>query len=240
MKNMDNSEIREFLEKIEGNIEQAVLRIDVLEKVKHLFTIPGTDTMTTPQVAAYYGVDIDTIRRVYQRHKAEIDSDGTMMKKAEDFLNRTGAQFEDDGLTEPNVQSKDGGGVTEPKVTLGCDGVKVYVKNTPDFCKAVVWPELGVEIKVSNRGVRVFSRRAVLRIGMLMPGSKVATEVRTQLLNVFEKVPATVAVEDIDREIELRRRVGECIAEGRYAEAFDYISQLTKYLDQSKENAFID
>lgn len=223
MKNMENSEICEFLEKIDGNIEQAVSRIDVLEKVKYLFTIPGTDAMTTPQVAAYYGVDIDTVRRVYQRHKAEIDSDGAMMKKAEDFLNRTGAQFEDDGLSEPRVQSKDGGGVTEPKVTLGCDGVKIYVKNTPDFCKAVVWPELGVEIKVSNRGVRVFSRRAVLRIGMLMPGSKVATEVRTQLLNVFEKVPATAVVADIDRKVELRRRVGECIAEGRCAEASDYI-----------------
>ena len=240
MKNMDNSEICEFMEKIEDNTEQAVSRIDVLEKVKHLFTIPGTDTMTTPQVAAYYGVDIDTVRRVYQRHKVEIDSDGTMMKKAEDFLNRTGAQFEDDGLTEPKVQSKDGGGVTEPKVTLGYDGGNVYVKNTPDFCKAVVWPELGVEIKVSNRGVRVFSRRAVLRIGMLMPGSKVATEVCTQLQNVFEKVPATVVVEDIDREVELHKRVAKCIAEGRYAEASDYTFLLTKYLDQSKENAFID
>ena len=90
----------------------------MLEKVKYLFTIPGTDAMTTPQVAAYYGVDIDTVRRVYQRHKVEIDSDGTMMKKAEDFLNRTGAQFEDGELTEPKVQSKDGDGGTEPKVTL--------------------------------------------------------------------------------------------------------------------------
>ena len=240
MKNMDNSEICEFLEKIEGNIEQAVSRIDVLEKVKYLFTIPGTDAMTTPQAAAYYGVDIDTVRRVYQRHKVEIDSDGTMMKKAKDFLNRTGAQFEDDWLTEPKVQSKDGGGGTGPKVTLAYDGENVYVKNTPDFCKAVVWPELGVEIKVSNRGVRVFSRRAVLRIGMLMPGSKVATEVRTQLLNVFGKVPATIVVEDIDREVELRRRVGECLVEGRYAEASDYTFLLTKYLDKSKETAFID
>lgn len=75
---------------------------------------------------------------------------------------------------------------------------------------------------------------------MLMPGSKVAAEVRTQLLNVFEKVPATVVVEDIDREVELRRRVGECFAEGRYAEASDYISELTKYLDQSKEDASIN
>lgn len=98
----------------------------------------------------------------------------------------------------------------------------------------------GVAIEINNYGTRVFSRRAVLRIGMLMPGSKVATEVRTQLLNVFEKVPATIVVEDIDREVELRRRVGECLVEGRYAEASDYTFLLTKYLDKSKETAFID
>lgn len=206
---VEDRELRGFWEKAEGKVEQMLSRIETLEKVKHLFTIPGTDFMTTRQVAEYYEVDIDAVRRVYQRHKAEIDSDGTAVKKA--------ADFRDDVRAEQPVQPK------------GCTrGVTSLVFRN------------GVAIEINNYGTRVFSRRAVLRIGMLMPGSKVATEVRTQLLNVFEKVPATAVVADIDRKVELRRRVGECIAEGRCAEASDYTFLLTKYLDKSKETAFID
>ena len=243
MKMTESSEIREFLEKVDGTVEQVVSHIEVLDKVKHLLTIPGTDTMTTRQVADYYGVEIDTVRRVYQRHKNEIDADGVMMKKAEDFLNRPQnnrltepkIQFKDeDRLTEPKVQPKVVDKLTEPKIQLeGSAAVspQVQVRNTADFCKLVIWPELGAELKVSNRGIRVFSRRAVLRIGMLMPGSRVATEVRTQLLNVFEKVPTVMVIEPIDNERELRKRVGDSIIAGRFAEAADYISQLTEYLE---------
>ena len=247
MKMTESSEIREFLENVDGTIEQVVSHIEVLDKVKHLLTIPGTDTMTTRQVADYYGVEIDTVRRVYQRHKNEIDADGVMMKKAEDFLNRPQnnrltepkIQFKDeDRLTEPKVQPKVVDKLTEPKIQLGGSAAafpQVQVQNTTDFCKLVIWPELGAELKVSNRGIRVFSRRAVLRIGMLMPGSRVATEVRTQLLNVFEKVPTAAVVEPIDNERELRKRVGDSIIAGRFAEAADYISQLTEYLERNNK-----
>ena len=243
MKMTESSEIREFLEKVDGTVEQVVSHIEVFDKVKHLLTIPGTDTMTTRQVADYYGVEIDTVRRVYQRHKNEIDADGVMMKKAEDFLNRpqddrlTEPKVQPkvvDKLTEPKVQPKVVGKLTEPKVQLGGSAAafpQVQVQNTTDFCKLVIWPELGAEIKVSNHGTRVFSRRAVLRIGMLMPGSMVAAEVRTQLLNVFEKVPIAMGVEPVDNERELRKRVDDSIIAGRFAEAADYISQLTEYLE---------
>ena len=231
----ESSEIREFLEKVDGAVEQVVSHIEVLDKVKHLLTIPGTDTMTTRQVADYYGVEIDTVRRVYQRHKNEIDADGVMMKKAEDFLNRP----QDDMLTEPKVPPKVVDKLTEPKIQLGGSAAafpQVQVRNTADFCKLVIWPELGAEIKVSNRGIRVFSRRAVLRIGMLMPSSRVATEVRTQLLNVFEKVPTATVVEPIDNERELCKRVGDSIIAGRFAEAAEYISQLTEYLERNNKD----
>ena len=197
-------EIHEFLEKVDGTVEQVVSHIEVLDKVKHLLTIPGTDTMTTRQVADYYGVEIETVRRVYQRHKAEIDSDGTAVKKAADFLTEHEFQVEDaDRLTgqevtlgtgnvrteqsvqvknsdsnvwaEQGVHSKVEDMLAEPKVQLGGSAVvfsQAQVRNTADFCKLVIWPELGAEIKVSKRGIRVFSRRAVLRIGMLMPGSR--------------------------------------------------------------------
>lgn len=48
--------------------------------------------------------------------------------------------------------------------------------------------EDGQIITINNRGLKAFSRRAVLRIGMLLQQSDVAKEVRTQLLNIEEKL----------------------------------------------------
>ena len=64
-----------------------------------------------------------------------------------------------------------------------------------------------------------------------MPGSMVAAEVRTQLLNVFERALTATVVETVDNERELRKRVCDSIIAGRFAEAADYISQLTEYLE---------
>ena len=226
-KMVESLKLREFLEKVDGTVEQVVSHIEVLDKVKHLLTIPGTDTMTTRQVADYYSVEIDTVRKVYQRHKAEIDSDGTAVKKAADFL------------TEPKVQVEDGDRLTEQQVTLGADDVRtgqsVQVKNSTRGSSLIDFG-YGIVLTISNHGTRVFSRRAILRIGMLMPGSRVATEVRTQLLNVFEKVPTAAVVESVDNERELRKRVGDSITAGRFAKAADYISQLTEYLERNNKD----
>ena len=48
--------------------------------------------------------------------------------------------------------------------------------------KSIVTTENGSEIVIPNRGLKVFSRRAILRVGMLLRDSTVAKEVRTQLL----------------------------------------------------------
>ena len=135
-------EIHEFLEKVDGTVEQVVSHIEVLDKVKHLLTIPGTDTMTTRQVADYYGVEIETVRRVYQRHKAEIDSDGTAVKKAADFL------------TEHEFQVEDADRLTGQEVTLGTGNVRteqsVQVKNSDSN----VWAEQGVHSKVEDMMIK--------------------------------------------------------------------------------------
>lgn len=45
----------------------------------------------------------------------------------------------------------------------------------------------GVTLSIPNGGIYLFSKRAVLRFGMLLQGSEVAREVRTQLLNIFDQ-----------------------------------------------------
>lgn len=58
------------------------------------------------------------------------------------------------------------------------------------------------QLKISRQGTNLFTKRAVLRIGMLLRDSEVAKEVRTQLLNIVEKVDDKVKVADIDEETE--------------------------------------
>jgi len=50
---------------------------------------------------------------------------------------------------------------------------------------AILEDENGNEYKFTNRGSMMFPKRAILRIGMLLRDSKVAKEVRTQLLNII-------------------------------------------------------
>ena len=46
-----------------------------------------------------------------------------------------------------------------------------------------------------------------------------------------------MVIEPIDNERELRKRVGDSIIAGRFAEAADYISQLTEYLERNNKDA---
>lgn len=58
----------------------------------------------------------------------------------------------------------------------------------------------GKKYNIMNNGIRAFSPRAVLRIGMLLRDSEVAKEVRTQLLNTFECATEEQKTEAIDQE----------------------------------------
>jgi hypothetical protein len=110
------------------------------------------------------------------------------------------------------------------KDELDLDGVSV--KNSKDFLsghnvqletfkgKSVLTYNNGVSIDVPNRGIKVFSRRAVLRIGMLLRDSNIAREVRTQLLNIEEKTSSGIKVQDINEEQKIAIEVGMAFASG--------------------------
>lgn len=72
----------------------------------------------------------------------------------------------------------------------------------------------GLNITMSNGGLKVFPRRAILRIGMLLRDSEVAKEVRTQLLNIEEKTSNETKTQDIDEEQSLMLSVGIAVASG--------------------------
>lgn len=74
--------------------------------------------------------------------------------------------------------------------------------------------ENGVNVKMSNGGLKIFPRRAILRIGMLLRDSVIAKEVRTQLLNIEEKTSDEIKIQDITEEQSLMLAVGMAFASG--------------------------
>lgn len=58
--------------------EKLVSKTEVLEKVKKLFLIPGTEVATVKQVAEFYEVDEETVKKTVTRNKEELQEDGLL------------------------------------------------------------------------------------------------------------------------------------------------------------------
>jgi hypothetical protein len=58
-----------------------VTKIEVLNKVKKLVLLPDNEHMTLRQVADYYEIDIEVVRKTLQRHREELESDGMIKLK---------------------------------------------------------------------------------------------------------------------------------------------------------------
>lgn len=163
---------------------ELIARTEVLDKVKKLLLIPEMNCMTIRQVADYYEVDIDTIKRCCRRNRTEIVGDGV--------ANKTPKVFKD-LLTEQDVQ---------------------LVQNRTNL---VIQIDDNTRLEIPNRGIKCFSKRAVLRIGMLLRDSKIAQEVRTQLLNIVEHTAEEkpeLLTQDIDDEEKLQAAIGKAFATG--------------------------
>mgnify|MGYP000009517514 FL=1 len=158
--------------------DKCVGRYEVLDKVKELLLLPGTELATVKQVAEFYEVGEEAIVAVYSRHSDELETDGMKVVKYKDLSN---LQYE-------SLKTSKG------KVTfIFKDG------NILDF---------------PTRGQKVFPRRAILRVGMLLRDSDVAKEVRNQLLNIEEKTSTETKIEDIEEEQKLMLSVGMAVASG--------------------------
>lgn len=181
--------------------EKCIERTEVLDKVKKLLLIPQMECMTIRQVAEYYEVDIKVLQKCWERNRVEIEGDGVVTKTPtifKEILKPTRCLLKNDeeflkGTTCPfkNLEQKNG--------------------------KLIVQIDDNTRLEIPNRGIKCFSKRAILRIGMLLRDSKIAQEVRTQLLNIVEhtaeKKPELVTM-DIDEEQRLQLNIGKAFASG--------------------------
>ena len=183
-------------------------KLDVLDKVKTLLLIPGTECMTMRQVADYYEVDYNTVKLCYQRNEKEISSDGVAIKTPKVFKEI----FNGTSCTIKNLSQEHG------KLILNIDD------NTT--------------IEIPNRGIKCLSKRAVLRVGMLLRDSKVAQEVRTQLLNIAEHTAEQVSelvTQEIDKEQTLLLKIGEAYGSGDFNKFAQASMEYNQYIKRNQE-----
>lgn len=133
-------------------------RVEVLEKVSNLLLLPHTEYATAKQVAEFYKVPLITIKKVVERNKDEFDSDGCGLYSTENIL---------------EILKKHNSNLTGQNVSL--ENMTGKKKITFDDSTFIIVP---------NRGVIVFPKRAILRVGMLLRDSEVAKEVRNRLLDI--------------------------------------------------------
>lgn len=80
---------------------QTIGRVDVLDKVKVLALLPDGVHATTEMVASYYEVDVEAVKKVVQRNKAELEGNGLRVLRGDDLR-----QFVRDALSPSNEMAK--------------------------------------------------------------------------------------------------------------------------------------
>lgn len=154
-----------------------------------------------------------TIRQVADYYEVDIDTINRCCQRnrteivGDGVANKTPKVFKD-LLTEQDVQ---------------------LVQNRTNL---VIQIDDNTRLEIPNRGIKCFSKRAVLRIGMLLRDSKIAQEVRTQLLNIVEHTAEEkpeLLTQDIDDEEKLQAAIGKAFATGDIMEFATAVQAYTAF-----------
>ena len=207
--------------------DEYIERVDVLHKVKKLMMFPHTECMTINQVADFYEVPVDNIKKCYTRHNEEINSDGLQVvtpKTYKEFFNTNNFRIKEN-----------------ENVFKGTDCPFKEEDAKPDYeqlhGKMIVHIDNDTTITIPNRGITIFPLRAVLRIGMLLQESKIAEEIRTQLLNVVEETRTAnpeLLTKQIDQEEQLYLNVVRNMMNGNRDAMFGAVQDLVDYQNRYK------
>ena len=159
--------------------DSLVERLDVLDKVGSLLLLDELQMATTEQVAKYFSTEGKPVTE-------------DVIKK---LVERNRDEIESDGY---KVALKE-------ELTTNLLGDKLSLKTKRGGFN-ILDDNGEVVASGSNKGIALFPKRAILRVGMLLRDSEVAKELRTQLLNVVETVAETndeLLVKEADKEKDL-------------------------------------
>lgn len=108
-------------------------------------------------------------------------------------------------------------------------GHNVRVKNVIGGAEVVYE---NIVIRLPNSGIKLFSKRAVLRVGMLLRDSPIACEVRTQLLNVFEHTTDAQRTAEINEETRLQINIGKAYTSQNMMDMLQATMEYQAYKDR--------
>ena len=127
--------------------EENMDRVEVLDVVKTLLSLPNTELYTIEMVANYYEVEVGTIQKLVTRNVDELSKNG--------YKTMTGKEIKEEFLGKDNVS------IANFKGYFTLNGSKM-----------------------NNNTNRIFTKRTVLNVGMLLRDSKIAQEIRSRLLDI--------------------------------------------------------
>ena len=127
--------------------EENMNRVEVLDVVKTLLSLPNTELYTIEMVANYYEVEVGNIQKLVTRNVDELSKNG--------YKTMTGKEIKEEFLGKDNVS------IANFKGYFTLNGSKM-----------------------NNNTNRIFTKRTVLNVGMLLRDSKIAQEVRSRLLDI--------------------------------------------------------
>lgn len=195
-------------------IEQKSLRDECVDRVEVLEKVKGL------LLIPYF--ECMTIKQVAEYY--EVDRD--IINKC---YQRNQAEIDNDGVV-----------LYTPKAFDELSGQDVQLVRGQN--KAVLDLGDGVTIEIPNRGTKCFSKRAVMRVGMLLRDSRVAQELRTQLLNVIEhaeEVEPELLTTDINEEQRLQIALGQAVMSGDTEDIMKAMGNIVAYknrhIDKLKE-----
>ena len=187
--------------------EELIGRIEVLDQIGELLLLDELEVATVQMVADYYKVPVSTIKSLVFDHFVEIQEDGYMVYTSKSI---------DALLSHVNFSKK-------------------LTKNRANF--KLTDEDGNVILSGGGRGVALFPKRAILRVGMLLRDSEVAKELRTQLLNTIETVKENndeMLVHEIDKEKQLLMNIMFATNDAERAIA---VNEHLKYVERYKEKA---
>lgn len=121
--------------------------------------------------------------------------------------------------------------ITPTQLMEKLNGQDVRLASTASSKLVTINDEYSFEMP--NRGCRFFSPRAMLNLAMLLTESRVAQEVRTQLLNIVEMTAPMDRIIPIENEQEMLNNIGRAYCSGDIAALANASSIYAGYLNRN-------
>lgn len=184
--------------------EEYIGRVEVLERVKKLFTIPNLDCMLLKQVADYYEVSIDSVKGIYNYNKEEFIADGAIKHSIKDVKSLMG-----ENSPIKNIITCRGG------IEIPIDeNTKVFIPNTG----VILFPKRAI------LRVGMLLRDSVI-------AKEVRTQL-LNIVEVAQEEKPEIITQEIQKEEDLLLNISKAFATGNVMKLMTAMQEYSSYKDR--------